>query len=113
MNRKSKGKKGELLAKLYYEHLGYEILEQNYRYKRGEIDLIALKDNELLVFIEVKFRSSSQFGESETFVTPNQQNLIKEVAEEYIFAINWQKDIRFDIVCFDKNYEITVFSDAF
>ena len=62
MDNKTKGKKGEDLAKSHYQALGFEILEENYRYKRCEIDLIALLKEELLVFIEVKNRSRSDFG---------------------------------------------------
>lgn len=113
MNRKEIGARGEELAKTHYEKLGCEILEQNYRFGRGEIDLIALLEESLLLFIEVKKRSRKDFGEAETFVSVAQQNRIKEVAEDYIYAINWQKDIRFDIACVDSNGDVEVFEDAY
>ena len=113
MNNKIKGKKGEDLAKSHYEKLGCEILEENYRYKRAEIDLIVLKEEALLVFVEVKNRTRTDFGEAETFVSEAQQDRIKEAAEDYIFGINWQKDIRFDIVCVDDVEKLEVFEDAF
>ncbi|MFK7952936.1 MAG: YraN family protein, partial [Ekhidna sp.] len=103
MNNKIKGKRGEDLAKSHYQKKGCEILEENYRFKRAEVDLIALQNESLLVFIEVKNRTRSDFGEAETFVSEAQQNRIKEAAEDYIFGINWQKDIRFDIVCVNAN----------
>ncbi|WP_245811192.1 YraN family protein [Ekhidna lutea] len=113
MDRKTKGIQGEGIAKRYYENQGCEILETNYRYLRAEIDFIALQDEELLIFVEVKNRSRRDFGEAETFVSAAQQNRIKDAAEEYIFGINWNKDIRFDIVCVDSSGKIEVFEDAF
>ena len=113
MDRKTKGIEGEAIAKRYYESLGFEILETNYRFGRSEIDLITLLENKLLVFVEVKNRSRKDFGEAETFVSEAQQDRIKEAAEDYIFAINWKKNIRFDIACVDSNGKIEVFEDAF
>ena len=90
------------------------MLEKNYRYKRAEIDLIVLTPSEkMLVFVEVKNRSRRDFGEAESFVSEAQQHRIKEAAEDYIFGINWKKDIRFDIVSIDSSNKIEVFEDAF
>ena len=106
--------KGEKLAARFYEQRGYEVLETNYRFKRGEVDFIALsKDENLLVFVEVKNRRRKDYGGPETFVSPQQQERIRETAEEYIYAINWHKDIRFDIACVDSNEKVEVFEDAF
>ncbi|MEQ9466899.1 MAG: YraN family protein [Ekhidna sp.] len=113
MDRKTKGIQGEAIAKRHYENAGCEILETNYRYKRAEIDLIALQSEDLLIFVEVKNRSRKDFGEAESFVSDAQQSRIKEAAEDYIFGINWQKDIRFDIACVDPEGNIEVFEDAF
>ncbi|MEM9894825.1 MAG: YraN family protein [Bacteroidota bacterium] len=114
MSTKTTGFAGEHKTRLYYEKLGYECLEQNYRYKRSEIDLIMLAPNEnLLVFIEVKSRSGNRFGEPESFVSVKQEERIKEAAEDYILAINWQKDVRFDIASVDASGKIEVFQDAF
>lgn len=112
MDRKTKGIQGEAIAKSHYEKDGCDILESNYRFKRCEIDLIVLKD-EVLIFVEVKNRSRVDFGEAETFVSEAQQNRIKEAAEDYIYGINWQKDIRFDIACVDASGNIEIFEDAF
>lgn len=113
MDRKAKGNQGEAIAKRHYQSQGYEILESNYRYRRYEIDLIALLNDGLLVFIEVKNRSRIDFGEPESFVSEAQQDRIREAAEDYIFGINWQKGIRFDIFCVDAKGKIEVFEDAF
>lgn len=113
MDRKIKGIEGEAIAKRFYENLGFEILETNYRFGRAEIDLIAIQNEQLLIFVEVKHRSRNDFGEAETFVSNAQQNRIKAAAEDYIFAINWKNDIRFDIVCIDRKGKVEVFEDAF
>lgn len=114
MDRRKAGMKGEKLAARYYQEQGYEILEANYRFKRGEVDFIALsRDENLLVFVEVKNRRRKDYGNPETFVSPQQQERIHETAEEYIYAINWHKDIRFDIACVDSHEKVEVFEDAF
>ncbi len=113
MSTKLKGELGERLARKHYEAAQCEVLETNYRYKRCEVDLIVLIDDKLLVFVEVKQRTDNSFGEAETFVSEAQQNRIKEAAEDYIYAINWKKDVRFDVVCVDAEGRIKIFEDAF
>ena len=113
MDHRSKGIQGEEIVKLHYQKKGFEILESNYRYGRAEIDLIVLDREKRLVFVEVKMRNRRDYGEPETFVSDAQQQRIKEAAEEYIFGINWQKDIRFDIACVDTEGKIELFQDAF
>ena len=113
MDHKIKGNKGEAITVNHLTKHGFEVIEQNYRHNRSEIDIIALKDNSLLVFVEVKVRTSSEFGDQETFVSANQQQKIKEAAEEYIHAINWQKNIRFDIITINGEGKLEWFEDAF
>ena len=113
MSRKTKGIEGEAIAKRYYENLGCEVLETNYRFHRAEIDLIVLLNEEILIFVEVKNRSRTDFGEAETFVSEAQQDRIKHAAEDYIFGINWKKDVRFDIACVNVEGHIEVFEDGF
>ncbi len=113
MDRKTKGIKAEELAKNHYIQSGGEIWESNYRFKRSEIDFITLLESRLLVFVEVKMRNRTDYGEAETFVSEEQKQRITEAAEDYIFAIDWQGHIRFDIVAVNGNGEIEVFEDAF
>ncbi|KAB7731832.1 YraN family protein [Rudanella paleaurantiibacter] len=91
------GKQGEEEAIRYLQAAGYQVLECNYRYQHAEIDLIAQK-GKLLVFVEVKARSSTAYGNPEEFVSYTKVRLLKRVAEHYIFASNWHHDVRFDIV---------------
>ncbi len=112
---RDKGNKGEEIACTYLEQNDYSIINRNFRFKRGEIDIVAKKDG-LLCFIEVKLRSRSDFGEPEEFVSQNQQNLILRTAEEFIDQVDWQNDIRFDIVAIKKlgeTLEIEHLKDAF
>jgi putative endonuclease len=110
---KEKGHTGESLAVAHLEALGFEIVEQNYRFRRSEVDIIALLDNRLLVFVEVKLRTNTSYGQPETFVTKNQEKKILEAADEYIHATNWQKNIRFDIITIDAQGHVGHIEDAF
>ena len=110
---KEKGFAGESLGISHLEKLGFEIIEQNYRHGRSEVDIIAILDNRLLVFVEVKLRTHTAYGEPETFVTKNQERKILEAADEYILAINWHKGIRFDIITVDAQGRLEHFEDAF
>ncbi|MDH5610778.1 MAG: YraN family protein [Cyclobacteriaceae bacterium] len=103
MDHKTKGKYGEAQAADFLIGQGFEILESNYRYGRGEIDLIALLQNVLLVFVEVKIRKNEVFGQPESFVTDAQQERIMQVAEHYMEAIHWQGDIRFDVIAINES----------
>lgn len=62
------GKQGEVMATVWLISKGYDILENNWRFGKLEIDIIACKEN-TLHFIEVKTRSSSRFGHPEELVT--------------------------------------------
>ncbi len=97
-SQRSKGKAGEAAAADYLKRNGYEILEQNYFFHHGEIDIIA-KEGKTLVFVEVKSRQSTVFGEPEESVTPKKQELIRRTAEGYVLEKNiGEIDCRFDVV---------------
>jgi putative endonuclease len=91
------GRRGEDLAAEFLKRNGYEILRRNFTFRRCEIDIIALKDDWLL-FVEVKTRSSIDFGHPEDFVESAQAARIMYAAEEFIFNSNWKGHIRFDII---------------
>jgi len=115
MNTQQIGQKGENIASNFLQKKGYKILVKNYRYRKNEIDLIAQKDD-LLVFVEVKLRSSLAYGMPEESLSEAQKKRIIETAETYIFEENWQNDIRFDIMAisdFGRTYQIHHFEDAF
>jgi putative endonuclease len=91
------GNKGETLAAEFLQHQGYEIVERNYRHGHAEIDLIVQRKDWVL-FVEVKTRTSTSYGEPEDFVDSRKINKIYEAAEEWIYSTDWQGHIRFDII---------------
>ncbi|QMU26882.1 YraN family protein [Adhaeribacter radiodurans] len=110
------GATGEKLAATYLIEHGFTILAQNYRYQRAEIDIIAQKGT-LLIFVEVKTRTSNQFGFPEEAITPKKIDLFLLAAEEYIHQLNWQHDIRFDVIAISGRspapFQIHHIEDAF
>ncbi len=110
------GKQSELLAANYLKLSGYRILEQNYRNRIGEIDIIA-KDGPVLVFIEVKARKSVRFGTPKTAVTYGKQVKISKTALVYLKAAGQLRSkARFDVVAIDARYDppdIEVVKNAF
>ena len=91
------GRESERKAIHFLEEKGYVFVAANYRYKRGEIDLI-MRDGEILVFVEVKSRKSDAYGFPEQWVSAKKINLIQQTAEEYMIQCHWFGRIRFDIV---------------
>lgn len=89
---------GESLASSILNDKGYEIVDRNYRYGHGEIDIIAVKDD-ILVFIEVKTRRNTQFGEPEEAITYSKQKQLRKIANAYLYEKNiTDMDCRFDVV---------------
>ncbi|MBC6991479.1 YraN family protein [Hymenobacter sp. BT491] len=110
------GHAGETAAAQHFLAQGFEIVHRNYRYRRAEVDLIVRRDRSLLVFVEVKARSSVQFGFPEEFVTERKRQLFRLAAEHYQEEINWQGDIRFDILAVTPaadGLRLEHFEDAF
>ena len=66
------GKKGEQLAIDYLVKKGYTILDKNWRFQKAEVDIIAQKE-ETLAVVEVKTRSSIDFGSPQDFVNPKKK----------------------------------------
>jgi putative endonuclease len=91
------GKKGENLACDYLTNKGFSILERNYRFHKSEIDIIAQKD-ELLIFVEVKLRTSIEFGFPEDFVNKKKKNSLIKAVNEYLSVNHNYKFIRCDII---------------
>lgn len=95
------GKKGEQLAVDFLLKNGYDILERNYRFDKAEVDIIAQKDT-ILAIVEVKTRSTVDFGNPQDFVKPKQiQRLVKAV-DEYITVNGLDMEVRFDIIAIVK-----------
>ena len=110
------GSWGETLAARFLEEKGFTILEKNFRAERGEIDLIC-KDENCIVFVEVKTRRSPAYGPPETSITPSKQRQLYKIAQAYIATHPTENmDYRFDVVVIDgtpQHYEIRYYPDAF
>lgn len=91
------GKQAEQQATHFLKEKGYVFVTANYRYGKGEIDLI-FRDGEVLVFVEVKSRKNDKYGFPEQAVTEKKMNQVMQTAEGYMLKHNWQGRIRFDIV---------------
>ena len=114
-NHNQLGKKGEQLAVDFLIENGYDIVERNYRFNKAEVDIIAQK-KDVLAIIEVKTRSTTDFGNPQDFVKPKQiKNLVKAV-DEYVIVNNLEVDVRFDIIAIvkeEQQFNIEHLEDAF
>jgi putative endonuclease len=109
------GKLGEELAVEFLQKIGYEILETNWVFQKAEIDIIAQKENTIAV-IEVKTRSSVDFGLPQDFVKPKKIQLLVKAVNEYIISNDLDCEIRFDIIAIsteEKIFKIEHIQDAF
>lgn len=98
MNNIEKGKLGENIALKYIVSKGGKIIEQNYRTKMGEVDLIAKLNGEL-VFVEVKSRSNINYGYPAEAVDYKKRRKITNVAKYYILNNSLENlSIRFDVI---------------
>lgn len=113
MNKRQVGSDYEHQAAKYLEERGLSILEMNYRNRSGEIDIIA-KDGEYICFIEVKFRTSNQFGSPLEAVNLRKQAQIRKVALYYLMkhGLSEWTPCRFDVIAFEGE-ELTHLVNAF
>ena len=92
------GRKGERIACRHLLKQGFDILARRYRTRSGELDIVAL-ERDVLVFIEVKMRSTQEFGEPWEFVDWQKQRFLQRAAEEFIEEYDLGRyAYRFDIV---------------
>ncbi len=109
------GKKAEKLAVDFLLDKGYDIVERNYRFDKAEVDIIA-KKNQTLAIIEVKTRSTSDFGDPQNFLKPKQIQRIVKAVDEYVLVNNLDVEIRFDIIAIvkeNKGFSIEHLENAF
>lgn len=114
--RQRLGLDGETLACGELERLGYAIVERRYRTRFGEIDIIAI-DAGTVVFVEVKTKTSSDFGDPVEEVTPQKQRRLVSMGQAYAaFSCPPNTPCRFDVVAVDLSGaepRITLYKDAF
>lgn len=109
------GKLGEELAVDFLQKNGYEILETNWVFQKAEIDIIAQKDN-MLVAVEVKTRSSIDFGLPQDFVKPKKIQLLVKAINEYVVSNDLDVEVQFDIIAInkeEKDFNIEHIKNAF
>jgi len=109
------GKKGEEIALLHLKSNSYNILETNWRFRHLELDIIAMKDN-ILVVVEVKTRSSDYFEQPPDTVNRRKQKLIIEATNSYIDTHDISQEVRFDIITIyfsARSYKLDHIEDAF
>ena len=96
--RQHTGNKGEDYACGFLIEKNFKIIERNYRYGHGEIDIITY-DHDVLVFVEVKTRKNLEFGPPISAISKSKQRQIRKIAEAYLVDKNiTDTDCRFDVV---------------
>ncbi|MFT7352791.1 MAG: putative endonuclease [Flavobacterium sp.] len=109
------GKKGEQMAIDFLIKNKYKILEKNYRYLKAEVDIIARKENTLVV-VEVKTRSTDYFGNPQDAVKPKKIKLLVSAIDYYVIAKDLDVEVRFDIIAIihrNNKTKIEHIEDAF
>lgn len=96
------GKKGEQMAVNHLLEKGFVILERNYRFDKAEIDIIA-KQGDVLAAVEVKTRSSIDFGNPQDFLKPKQIQRLVKAMNEYVIENEMNVEVRFDIIAISKS----------
>ncbi|WP_435136067.1 YraN family protein [Formosa sp. A9] len=109
------GQLGEDEAVAYLIKKGYEILDRNYRYQKAEVDILALKAD-VLTAVEVKTRSTTEFGNPQDFVKPKQIQRLVGAVDAFIGIHDLDVEVRFDIIAIVKTpsgFDIEHLEDAF
>ena len=109
------GKLGEELAVEFLRKEGYRILETNWMFQKAEIDILAQKEN-ILAVVEVKTRSSLDFGVPQDFVKPKKIQLLVKAVDAFVSERDLDIQVRFDIIAVhkeDKSFVIEHLIDAF
>ena len=110
------GKIGEDMARKFLEDRGYEIIEQNYKTRYSEIDLVTLrhgsgqaKNGDEMVFVEVRTKIGENFGTPEDTLDYKKKNKIRFNALSYTAFKKWAGPIKIDAICIvlKPNYELS------
>ena len=114
--KKRKGARGEERASEFLRERGYRILERNYRCPLGELDIIA-RDGRVIVFVEVKTRSSHRFGSPQEAIGPRKKRRMTAIALFYLKGQGWLGEpARFDVAAVnlgDGDETVTLYKNAF
>lgn len=102
---REKGREGEDIAAAYLESKGYTILDRNYFFEHAEVDIVSFDESSsMIVFVEVKMRKNTRFGEPAEFVTEKKQQLVFKAAEAWLYERKMTgSPVRFDVIGIVKN----------
>lgn len=121
-HNKQKGDRAEATAAFYLKNQGFRILDTNFRWKGGEVDIVAKDTTGYLVFIEVKYRTTGHYGTPSEAVDGRKITKIRQTAQAYLhFKQLHEVDVRFDVIeltdCYDYSstpeYKINHLYSAF
>ncbi|MBL4743473.1 MAG: YraN family protein [Cycloclasticus sp.] len=111
----SLGQQGEDLALKFLQTKGLQLEQRNYRSRFGEIDLI-MQDSEHIVFVEVRLRSSNDFGGALSSVDRRKQRKLIKCAQQYMMTEQTPLGFRFDVIAISPStpqHEIQWITNAF
>jgi putative endonuclease len=112
-DRRALGAHGEELAARWYGQRGYAVLARNWRCRAGELDLVLGRAG-LVVFCEVKARTTVAFGSGAEAVTAAKQARLRRLAAEWLAVTRHERTVvRFDVVSVRRGVEIDVVEGAF
>lgn len=117
--KRIKGDDKERLAEDYLLAKGFSLIERNFLCKSGEIDLIMKdpnsKNDEYLVFVEVRYRESNEFGGALASITAGKQRKLRRAAEFYLLKNfgNTPPPCRFDVVGIEQQDQLEWIKNAF
>ncbi|AWG20983.1 endonuclease [Flavobacterium faecale] len=109
------GRLGEEMAADFLKENGYVILDTNWRFQKAEIDIVCTQNN-LLVVVEVKTRTSVEIGLPIDAVNNKKIRLLTRAIDEYVCAKNLDVEVRFDVISIHKegnSFVIEHITDAF
>ncbi|WP_435234756.1 YraN family protein [Psychromonas sp. PT13] len=100
----SKGVKAEKQALAFLKEQGLTLVCQNYFCRFGEIDLI-MRDDDTLIFIEVRYRKNNDFGGALASITKAKQDKIIKTARHYLAQLDFEPYCRFDVIAIDQQMQ--------
>jgi putative endonuclease len=107
------GRTGEALAAAWYESNGFRILDRNWRTRSGELDLVATR-HDLVVFCEVKTRTTRRFGTGADAVGWDKQRRVRAMAVQWLqLSDRHYAEVRFDVADVDGRGHVHVIEDCF
>lgn len=101
-SRTARGRRGEEVAAEYLHSLGWRILARNWRDRRGELDIVAV-DGECLVVVEVRSRASARFGTAAESVDARKRVRLVAIGGRYVHRVGWPGPWRIDVIALDAD----------